>query len=96
MEENIKQIIEQAKILYPPGTVFEPIYGNHYKELTILNANFYKVNTGKDIVAVPTEERLDTEGGGAAIWSEEKGWAKIIKASSHKIPNYSNTIFKCL
>jgi len=83
-EPNKKEnLLKLAKQNYPIGTKFITIYGGT-KELIVTDTNYLssKNSDNYDIISVSTNKGSGTLiKNSAAIWSEEKGWAKIIKSN---------------
>lgn len=75
------ELLEYARLNYPDGTEFITIF-NQIPH--IVDGNYFTImsNTGgcdKDRVIIKVKGKTDTSDGTVAIYSKEKGWAKIIK-----------------
>lgn len=76
-----EELLSIAKTYYPIGTKFQPIYGGKISSIVEENNHLFGKSNSGDVIVVTTDngdgQMLKNS---TAIWSKEKGFAKIISS----------------
>jgi len=76
-----EELLSIAKTYYPIGTKFQPIYGGKISSIVEENNHLFGKSSSGDVIVVTTDngdgQMLKNS---TAIWSKEKGFAKIISS----------------
>lgn len=76
----MKELLENIEKNYPFGTIIRNISGyGRDKEYTICGVPEEDSNPDGKSLIIKVKEKTDTLDNTICIWSERKGWAKIIK-----------------